>query len=172
MGITFFADLVAPWSLPEILHCGYSITHLPKQLWRSFSPKFSSCNHINTSAREVYLLEAGGESSASGIWLVCLCFQWVLLSSLGFNLWNMKYFSFWGCDSLFFFLFFPKERLKWECQSAGFSPWLEAKPSLFHFVPPVFLWLLQCRAAECVSSVLLLKSFMKKAGCVILFPDP
>lgn len=42
-----------------------------------------------------------------GNWLVCLCFQLVLHSSVGFNFWNMQhFFTFWGSCVGFFLLLF------------------------------------------------------------------
>lgn len=56
--------------------------------------------------------------------------------------------GFFFLSLLFFFFFYPKEILKWECKSAAFPPLCAANPVLFHFVPPVCLLLLECRAAE------------------------
>lgn len=89
---------------------------------------------------------------SSGNWLVCLCFQLVLHSSVGFNFWNMQhFFSVFGGSCVGFSLllfFFPKEMLKWECKSAAFPPLCAANPSFSHFFSPMSLLLLESRTAE------------------------
>lgn len=171
MDIALLADFIAPRSLQDTSHCKYSTTHLPKELQSLSPPNFSSYNCVNTSAQQAYLLEAELVSGRRVLATALSAFvsNWCCIPQyvLPCETWNIFHW-FWGLFGVF--SFFSKEVLKQECGSADFSPWLAAKPNLFHFVPPVSPWLLQCRTAGCVSSVLLFKSLMEKDVCVILSP--
>lgn len=58
MDISYIADFIAPRSVQDISHCKYSTSHQPKELQSLLSLKFSSCNCVNVTSQQAYLLEA------------------------------------------------------------------------------------------------------------------